>query len=226
MKRIAFVASVSLAVLAGCGNGTPINGSSDMAGATPRPDGGNAPTCGPGIYPCGPYGVVIGQTIDNLKLLGQKDDNMNGTPTDDPVRPIQLSDYYQDPKVKVLAILVAAEWCVPCQMEQPELITSWKNYQAKNAGVAYLEAIIEDRNHAPADMTTVDRWANHMWGMPPQLIPFDMAADPNVVLGPYYNIAAFPMQMVITTKDMQIQWQNNGYSPGALETQIDSLLAN
>ena len=56
-------------------------------------------------------------------------------------------------------------------------------------------------------------------------IKFDIAADPNVALGPYYTVAAFPMNMVIRTSNMRIHWQHNGYAPGAVEKQIDQLLA-
>jgi hypothetical protein len=224
--HLAFAAGLSVAALVGCSpSGSTSSNLPDLLGFNPGngPDG-SAASCGAGIYPCGPYGSSLGNVIDNLALVGQKDDNMNGTPTDDPVRPIHFSDYYQDKSLKILVVLVAAEWCVPCQMEQSELITSWQKYQTNKNGVAYLEAIIEDIHHAPADMTTVDRWAGRMWPPSNLKIPFDMAADPTVALGPYYDIAAFPMQMVIQTSDMTIQWQNNGYSPGALEAAVNTAL--
>jgi hypothetical protein len=203
------------------GGGGDAGGGGDMTFVPKTGDGGGTggTSCIPMPYPSGPYGVVVGQVIDNLQLVGQHDTNGDGVVNSlDAIAPICLSDYFQNKQIKVLAVLVAAEWCSPCQQEQPELVQSWNNYKTTNAGVAYLEAIIQDKNGNPADITTVDRWSTKF------MIPFDMAADPTVALGPYYNIAAFPMQMVIRTSDMTIQWQNNGYSPGALESAVNAAL--
>src|SRR4029077_13887408 len=58
------------------------------AAMTPTPA-----TCGPGIYPCGPYGYSIGSTIENLTLIGQRDDNANGhIDRDDNVVVLSLDD--------------------------------------------------------------------------------------------------------------------------------------
>jgi hypothetical protein len=217
------LALVALGSLAGCGD--------QLAMDLSKPGAGAGAECDPAKYPCGPFGTTIGQVVQNLQLLGQHDDNGDGKVTDEAVRKIALADYFQNKGIKVLAVLVAAEWCGPCNEEQPELITSWKKYQDQKAGVQYFEAIIEDIHYSPADMTTVDRWAGKNWGGM-GVIPFDMGADPTVALGPYYDIAAFPMQMVIQTKDMTIQWKGNGYAPPSagipnpLLTNIDSVLQN
>ena len=56
-------------------------------------------------------------------------------------------------------------------------------------------------------------------------MPFDIAADPTVVLGPYYKQAAFPMQMIIRASDMQITFQENGLQPpGRLDAEFDKIL--
>ena len=211
--QIARLVAVSLFVVAGCG-------APDMVKPMEMGKGGGGEACDATQYPCGPFGYALGSIVDNLQFVGQHDDDANGTPTNDPILPIKLSDYYRDKGIKVLAVLVAAEWCPPCKAEQPELVKSWNDYQAKKAGVQYFEAIIQQNNGSPADMATVDRWATTY------KLPFDVGADPTVALGPYYNIAAFPMQMVIQTSDMSIQWLNNGYGMGALENAIDPLLGN
>ena len=78
--------------------------------------------------------------------------------------------------------------------------------------------VAQNNNMSPGDMVTLDRWANTF------KIPFDMAADPTSLLGPYYNLSSFPMQMVIRTCDMTIEGQQNGPPPGWLKSQIDALL--
>jgi thiol-disulfide isomerase/thioredoxin len=186
-------------------------------------------------YPSGPYGYVTGTVVDNLQMVGRIDDDANLTPTNDPIRLIKLSDYYQKrDKVKVLVVMVAAEWCGPCRAEQAGVIEMYNQYKEANMGVEFLEAIVQDKNYKPADMATADRWANSKWieAYPytttgkGAIIPFPITADPTVALGPYYDVAAFPMQFIIRTSDMQIMWQNNGLANAALQNQIDAVLEN
>ncbi len=179
------------------------------------------PTTNAVKYPAGPYGYYQGSIVANLTLTGQRDTNKSGViDTGDTITPIHLSDYYNDGKTKVLVVMVAAEWCGPCKAEQPGLVQMWNGYGGHDGEVQFLEAMIQNVQGQPADMTVVDRWAKTY------AIPFDMAADPTVALGPYYNVAAFPMQMVIQTKDMSIQWQNNGLANEQLQGVIDGILAS
>jgi thiol-disulfide isomerase/thioredoxin len=202
MKRLHLIA---LALLAGCGPG----------GGSPAD---MAKSCGAGAYPPGPYGATQGSILDNLTLSGRRDENMSGSPTDDPQKDIHFADYYKDPSVKALVILTAAEWCQPCKAEQPGLVTMYKDYKTKGAKVAFIEAIIEDNAGMVAAIANVDAWATTY------KIPFDMAADPTRALGPYYNKSTFPMQMVVSTCDMSITYMNNGVSSD-LQANIDLVLA-
>lgn len=184
-------------------------------------DAGDHNACDPTVYPCGPYGYGQGSVIENLQLTGQRDDNMDRVvDSGDTIKPINLADYFQNKNYTVLFVGVAAEWCNPCKIEQPGLVQMYKDYQAAGGKVGFLEALIQSADGKPADMATVDRWATTYH------IPFDMASDATVALGPYYNVAAFPMQMVITTKDMVIQWQMNGAPITELKSQIDAALGN
>ena len=171
-------------------------------------------------YPKGPYGYTQGSIIENLQLTGQVDSNSDGLITpQDVIKPLHLSDYYQDKTIKAMFIGVAAGWCGPCKAEQPNLVALYNSYGGRKGKVAFLEAIIENADHQPADMTFVDTWATTY------KIPFDMASDPTSALGPYYNQAAFPMQMIIKMSDMSIVWQQNGAPVEEVKTQIDAVLA-
>jgi len=180
--------------------------------------------CDPAVYICTDYGYTTGTTIENLEILGKRDDNHDGSPVDDPIRTIRFSDYHQDKSTKALVVLVAAEWCAPCRIEQPGLIDLYNKYDAASAGVAFLEALAQDKFGNPADMLVADRWANTQWGAQQQKIPFDIAADSASVLGPYYNVGAYPMQMVIRTSDMKIMYQNNGNANEQLGLAIDDAI--
>ena len=221
-RLLAATSLLGMALASGCGAPPPISVDEPAQGAA-TPLGAahkTTPTnvCDKSAYPCGPFGFLSGEVVANLQLYGRHDDNNNGTVTDDPARIIKMSDYYKDKSIKVIAVLVAAEWCGPCQQEQPDLVAAWKKYQTNKSGVAFIEAIIQRKDGTPADLDAVDRWSKQF------KTPFDMVADPTVALGPYYNVAAFPMQMVIQTSDMTIQAQNNGYMRGWIENTVDSLL--
>ena len=204
------VASVSIC---GCAADPPIHVEE------PGKGGGTLERCGEGIYPCGPYGTVIGTQIRDLTFVGRRDVNRDGDVTNDPSTKIRLSQYFQDKTIKVLVVLASAEWCPPCKAEQPELVALWKKYQQEKTPVAFLETVIQDVTGKPAQIDVVDRWAK-AYG-----IPFDMVADPTAVLGPYYDTAAFPMEMVITTADMKIQAQWNGYQKGLVDSWVTTLLS-
>ncbi len=131
---------------------------------------------------------------------------------------IYFHDYYNQP-ARVLVALVAADWCVPCQKEQPTLIALYNAYQASNPGeVAFIESVTQDNMNNVATLADVDVWAKAFKD------PFTMAADPDNLLSGYLGTMTFPGQMVIRTCDMSIQWKNNGPAD-MLKTQIDAVLA-
>ena len=198
---------VLVGTLAACGSG---------GGNTSNPDSGNK--CAAAMYPCGPFGTMTGDTIANLQFVGKRDHNGNGSLGDETMEPITLADYFKNKNIKALAILGSAEWCTPCQAEQPELVALWNDYKKAGGGIAILELVVQNKDNSPGNLDTLDRWAARFG------IPFDMAADPNMALGPYYNLAAFPMEMVIRASDMSISAQNNGYVQGWLKQQLDPLL--
>ncbi len=153
-------------------------------------------------YPKGPFGYAMGSVIANLQFVGQDDTNGNGViDKGDAFRDVRLSDYYQKQGIKALFVGVAAGWCEPCKQEQPGLVQLHTKYAGK---IAFLEALIENKDHNPADQDFVDQWAGTY------KLPFTMVSDPTVVLGPYYAQEAFPMQLVINTADMSIVYQGNG----------------
>lgn len=211
----ALLAGSLVAALGACGTSSSSDGGSkaDMAG------GPADMACNAAQYPCGPYGRTQGQVIENLALPVQSDTNMNGViDAMDTVRTAHFSDYFQSQGVKALFVGVAAGWCEPCKMEQPDLVALYNSYGGKAGKVAFLEAIIEKPDRSPADTGFVDAWAGNY------KIPFDMASDPNAILAPYYNTATFPMQMVISTKDMKITWQQNGPTQADRKAAIDAVL--
>jgi hypothetical protein len=174
----------------------------------PDEPGRGSTACDPSAYPCGPYGVEPGAVIDDLSFVGRPD----GSDATIPATVIHLADLRA---AKAIALLGCAEWCVPCNQEQPQLATLAAGY---GSDVAFVEAIGQNAQFGPADLATVDRWAKKYQ------LGFAVAADPTGTLDPYFPMPAYPMQMVVRTRDMVITWADNGADPAALQAQIDAAL--
>lgn len=184
-------------------------------------------TADPKVYPLGPYGFTQDTVIPNLSFVGKADMNKSGKVNDDsPIR-ISLSDYYGKPDIKLLVLMVAAEWCGPCNQEQGELVTSYAKVAPK--GVAYLEALTQSTNHSPADMATVDRWTGKAWtdqqtGKGGLFLPFPVVADPTDI-SEQLGASAIPTQLIVRTSDMQIVVFHQGYGKGWLEANVNDQLS-
>jgi hypothetical protein len=193
--------SLALVLLSACGGG-----------GGPAHDAGSCDTTS---YPCGPYGFAQGSTIDNLSLSGKRDANQSGDVLDDPIGPIWLGDYHAQPGLRALLIVIGTETCVPCQNEQPQLLSLYRRYAASGA-LAVLEAIVEGQGGKPADTAVVDAWVSRFG------VPFDMTADPTGALRPYYSSASYPWAFVLRVADMNLISVVNG-PPDGIEATIEAL---
>jgi thiol-disulfide isomerase/thioredoxin len=169
--------------------------------------GGPGPgtSCPAAGYPCGPYGYGRGAVIADLTVIGRRDEDKNGTATNDPVREIHFHDYHGQAGLSALVVLIGAQTCVPCQNEQPSLVELYKQYQPK---VAFLEAIVEGAAGRPADQSVIDNWATVY------ALPFDITHDPTQALAPYYPAGSFPSAMAMRTSDMSIVYSVVGPADG------------
>jgi hypothetical protein len=157
----------------------------------------------PSEYPCGPYGLTQGDVIANLSIPGKRDLNGDGSPVDDPATTLRLSDYFQKQGLRALLLSLAAEWCLPCKNEQPTLVSMYQSYLASGQ-VALLEVLVQDQLGNPAPQSVADAWATTY------KLPFDIGADPQQVLTPYYNPTSMPTQLVLRTRDMSIVFLHTG----------------
>jgi thiol-disulfide isomerase/thioredoxin len=226
------VALVLLLVLSSCDDdGAPadLTTSLDMAAAQdlsvtdlavptlPVPDLMPPACIPPAIYPAPPYGYRAGRVIEDLAFQGKHDADLSGrVDSNDPVTTLSLHDYHQDPNTKLLVIVACAMWCAPCVAEQPSLNTMSTSYEA--SGVAFLSVILQNPSSGPSTIPNLNNWGAA------KNVPYDLAIDPTELLGPYFPIQAFPMQMLIRTRDMRILWLDNGADPARLQAQIDAAL--
>lgn len=174
--------------------------------------------CDPSVYPCGPYGFQEGATIRNLSHPGIRARSDGGLVHAGEVTTVSLADYYADKSIKAIVLTASAEWCDPCKAEQAGLVSLHKEFLGRNPSVAIFEAVVEDADGLPATIDVARRWARD------HRLTFDVVIDPTGILKPYYDINAFPMNVVIRTSDMKITWQTNGVDPAGLRSAIDQIL--
>jgi hypothetical protein len=177
-------------------------------------------------YPAGPYGYAMGSVIEDTKFLGKTDPGGAAGTADYsglPMKEVWLHDYHDDPNVKLLVLSGVAGWCRPCNDEQdgfsPEgRITSVPAMQAKYEpmGVRFFEAMIQGfdfQSAAPAMESDINRWAGE------HSLHVGIGLDSEDKIHEYADVSAFPLNMVISTRDMKIVFMQTG------ETDMDPEIA-
>ena len=173
-------------------------------------------------YPEGPYGTGYIDIIDNLEFF----DPWSGEVP-------RLSDYHNDPNVKVLLIASAAGWCTACMYEAWDLVEVYDKY--KDDGLEILYTLYEDPYADPlfqdgdsdaaidADLSFFSAWQNQLGkhiGLPLKKANYKTVVDRNFVLEPYYNEGATPLTVIVRTSDMRILYRSVGYSAGTIDQLI------
>ncbi|HEY2410346.1 MAG TPA: hypothetical protein VGI10_30280 [Polyangiaceae bacterium] len=204
------------ATFAGAGGAASGNGASQGG------SGGSAPGSTWAAYPAGPYGTVVGATIENLSFLGWHDPVAAGY---DPnaFELLQLSDFY-DPDgasgVKLLAINVSAVWCAVCRAEYQDFKDNdvYETYRQK--GVQMLGTLFEDNNYYPARPSDLVLWGS----VSSHQVAFPLVLDPSFKMGAYFTSDATPLNMLVDTRSMKIVQATMGYSADYW-TGVDTLLS-
>jgi thiol-disulfide isomerase/thioredoxin len=174
-------------------------------------------------YPAGPYGYTKHAVIADLQFTIKEDPMMSAGNANyaglDPINR-QLSDYYNDPNVSWLVLTGAAGWCNPCREEARTLPTVSQKWEPM--GVRFITVLIQgfdESNQTPATMDDVNRWQ--------QLTKVHTAlgTDPKDNLHEFSSeIASFPLNMLIRTADMSIQWTALGIDPN--DPSVDPILSS
>ena len=187
----------------------------------------------PQWYPKGPYGTAVGDTVENAVFQGKSDTNADGSLTDESLRTIQLSDFarHGTSKTEVLLLTTCAQWCVPCNQEQGNLVALWQSYQASHPDqVKFVSVMADDiRFNAPTELT-LNQWGNHSWYASSTgtyvKIPYDLVIDPHAqTFVKYEDEPAYPFHLVVRAKGMTIAAKIAGANLDEVQAAIDAVLA-
>jgi hypothetical protein len=172
----------------------------------------------PLVYPPGPYGTHLEDTVDNLAMEEALCDGAVNTGT----QPWKLEDFLG---AGAVMISVHAGWCTVCKTQSETLMADVvRPYDDQGLKIAMV--IFEDANHA-SDRTSL---LNYVCGYKDHYgFTFPMLIDPDVaVMGPFFRPteAGTPLNMLLD-RDMVVRYKVEGLIPDSrvLQGNIEALLS-
>lgn len=223
MRRYLLVAGLA-GLLWGCSDDTNVtqdSGTKDTLSADfTNAAGDAAATCGPGIYPCGPYGTKTGDVVENIELFGYMDPDelckANDKKQHDYTKLHKLSfkDFYQGSKKagcaaykkSLLWVMISSGWCGPCKSEVSSTQVQYGKDQVDK--IVGLMNILNDSDSSgiPPNALFIKTWATTYNLSLPVLM------DPSFKTGVFFGRNAVPFNMLIDLKTMKIFYQQVGGS--------------
>lgn len=189
------------------------------------------PSCGPGIYPCSPYGIQVGDVVENLTLKGYaypdylcKDNQPLNT---NALTLVSFKKWYQGDsacpdKRKVLWIMVGAGWCKPCK-EEAKVVQALYGAGELDSRIALLSVVVAPESEF--DQMTEDFlkvWANN----PQFKLAFPTAMDPAQKFSHFADLSTIPYNLVLDLTTMKIIVSGTEFEVADIRTEIDTHLGN
>ncbi|NUP08067.1 MAG: TlpA family protein disulfide reductase [Polyangiaceae bacterium] len=219
------------------GGGGAGAGGSNAGGAANTGDGGPEFPEGTGQlaterlpYPEGPFGFHEGSIIENYKLWGFADSTVDSesvalielamfyNPTGDGVYPAGSPFGEGNAKPKALVINVGAVWCGPCNQEADEVLpVEYANY--KPMGGQFLSLLADGPTVGkPATPNNLVNWAHKYEPS------FPLVLDPAYKLGDLFVADAYPQNMIVDLRTMEVVEIVAGVPDAAFWTKFESVL--
>ena len=180
----------------------------------PAPSAQSVTAC---VYPDGPYGIHVGDTIPPTFTW-------SGLGPGGAAQQYASTDFYDCDGTKGINAIVfdsSATWCGACQEEATQLEGIIANNWGPN-GVAVITLMVQDANQNPTtDINVAQAWMTdyHLKNVPVALDPkFNFAVYVNGTLGLPYNVLVDPRTMKVV---------KSPYEPGTggHDPDMDALLA-
>ena len=158
----------------------------------------------PDYYPDPPWGMGSGSIIKNHSFLDPANDVS-----------VELSQLYNPKGSKpktVLIINASAGWCGACKEEAAALKKTYAEYGPEGLEIwftLFQDYIGED--------TTIEFWEAWMKDIKPN---YPTLLDTAFELGPYFNVDATPMNMVVDLATMEIVYLQTGFDEVGVTNQM------
>ena len=181
------------------------------------------------LYPQGPYLIEKFYVMPNMTFYDPWENKW-----------IELKDYYLSEDIKALFIVSSAGWCGPCFMEAASLVSVYEKYNSDGLEIIYtlgntnipgdvpFETSYDKPDSADfaADLKFMENWKLSTGIEAGKPINYPMYADPKREFLPYMPNHAWPLSMLVTTKDMGVRLVEEGYWSVLVESKIEMVLYN
>lgn len=179
------------------------------------------------FYPPGPYFVEKFRVMPNMTFYDPWNNEW-----------IELKDYFLSKDVKALFVVSSAGWCGPCLMEAAALQNIYEKYNLDGLEIIYtlgntsipgdvpFETSYDktDSGDFASDLKFMESWKYSAATEIGKPITYSMYADPKREFLPYKPNHAWPLSMLITTKDMGVRLVEEGFWGALVENKIEMVL--
>ena len=174
-------------------------------------------------YPPGPYSLALFSVIPDMTFYNPWEDSW-----------ISLSDLYRDEETKAFILVSSAGWCGPCLEEASALIDVYKKFHPDGLEIIYTLGNTNVPGDVPFDISDdfdqdlmfMENWQVMTQNNVNKPLNYQMYADPNREFIKYLPQHAWPLSMLVTTKDMGIRLIEEGYWSALMENKIMLVLYN
>ena len=153
---------------------------------------------------------------------------------------IKLSDFYKHENHKALLVVSSAGWCGPCLSEAASLIGIYNKYNEDGLEIIYTLGNTNFPGDVPfddcvgdvespqfhKDVGFMESWKYMASDEADEMVNYKMYADPNREFIQYFPNHAWPLSVLVTTKDMGIRLIEEGYWSVLMENKIQLVLWN
>ena len=180
-------------------------------------------------YPGAPYSMELFKVIPNMTFYNPWKDEW-----------FSITEYFQHEEHKAFILVSSAGWCGPCLAEAAALIEIYNKYHEDGLEIVYtlgntnipgdvpFDTTVGDVNSAgfAADMKFMESWQLMTQDEADQLLTYKMYADPNREFIKYLPQHAWPLSLLVTTKDMGIRLVEEGFWSPLMKNKIMLVLYN
>jgi thiol-disulfide isomerase/thioredoxin len=180
-------------------------------------------------YPDGPYSLELFKIVPDMTFYNPWSDKW-----------FSISELFQHEKNKAFILVSSAGWCGPCLAEAAALINVYNKYHEDGLEIIYtlgntnipgdvpFDTTAGDINSAgfASDLKFMESWQFMTQDEADMILPYQMYADPNREFIKYLPQHAWPLSLLITTKDMGIRLVEEGYWSVLMENKIMLVLYN
>jgi thiol-disulfide isomerase/thioredoxin len=184
--------------------------SPDLAALPPSPDLAQP------LYPLGPYGRNIGDTVEDFSFQGYRLSPAQTDSTKLPLASIDIAEIHSQPACKCLLLTMGAPWCTPCQDEQAFLVQAVQ----QDPSLCVLEMLVDGQAQGtPPTRADLDAWTQQYR----ENFPVGLINDRAAARLP--DVTGLPTSVVIKPATMKILDVSQGFDPNSMPT-AQSLCGN